>query len=98
MAGPYRRARRALTTVTEPPSSATRSSPRRRREGDSRSPRSKPWFREKGGRMNDQEDVRIDEAKGLSRRDLVVRGGVAGAGVLTLPALLAACGGDDEEA
>jgi simple sugar transport system substrate-binding protein len=48
--------------------------------------------------MNDQEDVRIDEAKGLSRRDLVVRGGVAGAGVLTLPALLAACGGDDEEA
>src|ERR687896_829705 len=47
--------------------------------------------------MSEREDLRLDEERGLSRRDLVFRGGLATAGVLSIPALVAACGGDDDE-
>ena len=34
------------------------------------------------------------QASRLNRRDFLIRGGLMGAGALSLPALLAACGGD----
>jgi simple sugar transport system substrate-binding protein len=46
--------------------------------------------------MSEREDLRLEEERGLSRRDLVYRGGLATAGVLSIPALVAACGGDDD--
>ena len=47
--------------------------------------------------MNEPEDVRTNGATGLNRRDFMLKGGLATAGALSIPAVLAACGGDDEE-
>jgi simple sugar transport system substrate-binding protein len=47
--------------------------------------------------MSDGQRTELDRARGLTRRDLVFKGGVAGAGALSLGGFLAACGGDDEE-
>jgi simple sugar transport system substrate-binding protein len=48
--------------------------------------------------MNELEEVRTDRKTGLDRRDFVLKGGLATAGALSIPAVLAACGGDDEAA
>jgi simple sugar transport system substrate-binding protein len=47
--------------------------------------------------MNELEEVRTDGKTGLNRRNFVLKGGLATAGVLSIPAILAACGGDDDE-
>jgi simple sugar transport system substrate-binding protein len=48
--------------------------------------------------MSERLDLERDEERGLSRRDLMVKGSLATAGALSIPALVAACGGDDGEA
>jgi simple sugar transport system substrate-binding protein len=48
--------------------------------------------------MSEVEDLQLDGARGISRRELVVRGGLLTAGALSIPALVAACGGNGEEA
>ncbi|MGH8985654.1 MAG: substrate-binding domain-containing protein [Acidimicrobiia bacterium] len=47
--------------------------------------------------MNELEEIRTDRTTSLSRRDFMLKGGLATAGALSIPAVLAACGGDDEE-
>jgi simple sugar transport system substrate-binding protein len=47
--------------------------------------------------MSEREVLELDEKRGFSRRDLVFKGGLATAGALSIPAFLAACGGDDDE-